>query len=88
MYMLVKVLLEPVMNVEVVCPIECTGDVIGDLNSRNGKIQSVLEKKELNIVKSAVRLSHMFGYSTQLRSATKGRAVFSMKFDHYSPTIL
>ena len=82
------VLLEPVMNVEVVCPIECTGDVIGDLNSRNGKIQSVLEKKELNIVESAVRLSHMFGYSTQLRSATKGRAVFSMKFDHYSPTIL
>ena len=79
------VILEPIMEVEVSVPEDFMGDVIGDLNSRRGRIQSMEDRGNLKIVKSEVPLSEMFGYSTDLRSATQGRATYSMQFDHYEP---
>ena len=76
-------MLEPVMKVEVTTPEEYMGDVIGDLNSRRGIIQSMDSDSNGSIVKANVPLSEMFGYSTDLRSATQGRAVYSMEFDSY-----
>ncbi len=77
------VLLEPVMSVEVVVPEEYMGDVIGDLNSRRGKIQGMEPRGNAQVIKSVVPLSQMFGYSTDLRSATQGRATYTMQFSHY-----
>ncbi|MDA3903056.1 MAG: elongation factor G [Desulfuromusa sp.] len=77
------VLLEPIMSVEVVVPEEYMGDVIGDLNSRRGRIMGMSSRGGAQIVDSHVPLSGMFGYSTDLRSATQGRATYSMVFDHY-----
>ena len=77
------VLLEPVMRVEVVVPEEYTGDVIGDLNTRRGKVKSMEARGGTQIVTAAVPLSAMFGYATDLRSRTKGRATFSMHFSSY-----
>lgn len=77
-------LLEPVMKVEVITPEEYMGDVIGDLNSRRGIIQSMDTNSEGSIVKANVPLSEMFGYSTDLRSLTQGRAVYSMEFEEYT----
>ncbi len=77
------VLLEPIMRVEVITPEEYMGDVIGDLNSRRGIIQSMDSSPEGSVVKANVPLSSMFGYSTDLRSATQGRAVYSMEFEKY-----
>ncbi|MBE9504766.1 MAG: elongation factor G [Proteobacteria bacterium] len=77
------VILEPVMAVEVSVPEDFMGDVIGDLNSRRGKIQSMEDRGNLKIVNAEVPLSEMFGYSTDLRSATQGRATYSMQFAHY-----
>ncbi len=76
-------LLEPVMSVEVVVPEEYMGDVIGDLNSRRGKIQGMEPRGNAQVIKSVVPLSQMFGYSTDLRSATQGRATYTMQFSHY-----
>ena len=76
-------LLEPVMRVEVVVPEEYMGDIIGDLNSRRGRIRSMEAKGGTQIVNSRVPLSEMFGYATDLRSRTQGRATFSMHFDRY-----
>lgn len=76
-------LLEPIMAVEVVTPEEYMGDVIGDLNSRRGKIEGMTPRKDAQVVKSAVPLSEMFGYSTVLRSMTQGRAIYSMEISHY-----
>ncbi len=76
-------LLEPVMRVEVVVPAEYMGDIIGDLNSRRGRIRSMEAKGGTQIVNSRVPLSEMFGYATDLRSRTQGRATFSMHFDRY-----
>ncbi len=78
------VLLEPVMDVEVRTPEEYMGDVIGDLNSRRGQIQSMDEQHGVRVVRAAVPLSEMFGYVGDLRSKTQGRAVYSMKFDSYA----
>jgi len=78
------VLLEPVMKVEVTTPEEYMGDVIGDLNSRRGIIQSMESDPNGSIVKANVPLSEMFGYSTDLRSLTQGRAVYSMEFELYT----
>ncbi|MFV1883399.1 MAG: elongation factor G [Balneola sp.] len=78
------VLLEPVMKVEVTTPEEYMGDVIGDLNSRRGIIQSMNSDSNGSIVKANVPLSEMFGYSTDLRSLTQGRAVYSMEFEEYT----
>ncbi|MCB9067043.1 MAG: elongation factor G [Calditrichae bacterium] len=78
-----SVLLEPIMEVEVVVPEEYLGDVIGDLNSRRGKVSGILPRKDAQVVEAFVPLSEMFGYATRLRSLTQGRAVYSMQFDHY-----
>jgi elongation factor G len=77
------VLLEPVMRVEVVVPEEYMGDIMGDLNSRRGRIQSMEARGGTQIVTSRVPLSEMFGYATDLRSRTQGRATYSMHFDRY-----
>jgi elongation factor G len=77
------VLLEPIMDVEVVVPEEYMGDVIGDLNSRRGKISGILPRKDAQVIEAFVPLAEMFGYATSLRSVTQGRAVYTMQFDHY-----
>ena len=77
------VLLEPVMRVEVVVPEEYMGDVMGDLNSRRGRIQSMEARGGTQIINARVPLSEMFGYATDLRSRTQGRATYSMHFDRY-----
>jgi len=78
------VLLEPIFAVEVVTPEEFLGDVIGDLNSRRGQIQSMEDATGVKVVSAKVPLSEMFGYVGDLRSKTSGRAVYSMTFDSYS----
>ncbi len=77
------VLLEPIMDVEVVTPEEYLGDVMGDLNSRRGRIEGIAARKDAQVVKTTVPLSEMFGYATSLRSMTQGRAIFTMQFSHY-----
>ena len=80
------VLLEPMMRVEVVVPEEFLGDVMGQINSRRGNIQGMeMRPGNAQAIRSTVPLAEMFGYATQLRSATQGRGVFSMEFDHYAP---
>ncbi len=76
-------LLDPIMNVEVFVPEAFTGDVIGDLNARNGKIESIEHKMGVQVIKVVVPLARMFGYSTSLRSATQGRGTFTMQFSHF-----
>jgi elongation factor G len=79
-------LLEPVMAVEVVTPEANMGDVIGDLNSRRGKIQGMSQRgKNSQIITAEVPLATMFGYATDLRSKTQGRATYTMQFSHYEP---
>ena len=77
------VLLEPIMDVEVVTPEEYMGDVMGDLSSRRGKIEGLTARKDAQVIKAKVPLSEMFGYSTQLRSMTQGRAIYTMQFAFY-----
>jgi elongation factor G len=77
------VLLEPIMSVEVVVPEEHMGDVIGDLNSRRGRILGMESRAGAQVISSMVPLAAMFGYATDLRSATQGRATYAMTFDHY-----
>ena len=79
------VLLEPVMRVEVVVPKEHMGDVMGNLSSRRGQIQSQEDRGGTQIINARVPLSEMFGYATDLRSRTQGRATYSMHFDRYEP---
>ena len=76
-------LLEPIMNAEIFVPEAFVGDVIGDLNSRNGKIESIDHKKGTQVITATVPLSRMFGYSTSLRSASQGRGTFTMQFSHF-----
>jgi elongation factor G len=76
-------LLEPIMDAEVHVPEAFVGDVIGDLNARNGKIESIDHEKGTQVIKATVPLSAMFGYSTSLRSATQGRGTFTMQFSHF-----
>jgi elongation factor G len=77
------VLLEPIMRVEVVVPKDYMGDVMGDLNKRRGRVQSQEDRGGTQIVNARVPLSEMFGYATDLRSRTQGRATYSMHFDRY-----
>jgi elongation factor G len=77
-------LLEPIMAVEVETPEEKMGDVIGDLSSRRGVIQGMDDLPGGKAVKAEVPLMEMFGYSTQLRSLTQGRATYTMEFKHYA----
>jgi elongation factor G len=80
-----SVLLEPVMRVEVVTPEDCTGPVIGDLNSRRGQILGQDMRGNANVINAMVPLMQMFGYVNNLRSMSQGRATFRMQFDHYAP---
>lgn len=77
------VLLEPMMKVEVTIPEEYMGDVMGDINSRRGRIEGMDPRSGAEIIRAFVPLSEMFGYATTLRSRTQGRGVYSMTFDHY-----
>ncbi|HKQ97519.1 MAG TPA: elongation factor G [Candidatus Polarisedimenticolia bacterium] len=77
------VLLEPIMSVEVVVPEQYMGDVIGDLNSRRGKVERMEPRAGTQVINAKVPLAAMFGYATDLRSATQGRANYSMHFSHY-----
>ncbi len=79
------VILEPLMDVEVTTPEEYLGDVMGDLNSRRGKIEGFNSRKDAQVIKATVPLAEMFGYATTIRSMTQGRAIYSMQFAHYSP---
>ena len=77
------VLLEPIMTIEVIVPEEYMGDIIGDLNSRRGKIQGMRARSGAQIIDGLVPLKEMFGYATDIRSMSQGRAVFTMQFSHY-----
>ena len=77
------VLMEPIMSVEVVTPDEYMGDVIGDINSRRGRIEQLGQRNDAQVITALVPLSSMFGYSTDLRSNTQGRAIYSMQFHTY-----
>ncbi len=79
------ILLEPIMKVEVVTPEQYTGDVVGDLNRRRGQMESMELKNNANVIKAKVPLSEMFGYVTQLRTLSSGRATSIMEFSHYAP---
>ncbi|RZB37877.1 MAG: elongation factor G [Desulfobacteraceae bacterium Eth-SRB2] len=76
-------LLDPIMDVEIFVPEAFMGDVIGDLNSRKGKIESIAHKIDAVVIKAIVPLARMFGYATSLRSATQGRGTFTMQFSHF-----
>jgi elongation factor G len=80
-----SVLLEPIMKVEVVTPEDYTGAVIGDLNARRGQIQGQDMRGAANVIHAIVSLANMLGYVNTLRSMSKGRATFTMQFDHYAP---
>lgn len=79
------VILEPIMKVQVVAPAEFMGDVTGDLSSKRGRIESIIDRSNTKVFESTVPLSEMFGYATKLRSMTQGRGTFTMTFDHYDP---
>ena len=79
------VLLEPIMKVEVLTPEKYMGDVQGDLNRRRGMIDGMDSKHGVEVIKAKVPLSEMFGYVTQLRSLSSGRATSTMEFSHYAP---
>jgi elongation factor G len=76
-------LLEPVMDVEVTTPEEYMGDVIGDLNARRGKVEGMSQRGNSQVIRAQVPMSEMFGYATDLRSKTQGRATYSMQFNSY-----
>ncbi|TLM99505.1 elongation factor G, partial [bacterium] len=75
--------LEPIMKVEVVVPEEYMGDVMGDINSRRGRIEGMEARGNSQVIRGFVPLSEMFGYATDLRSRTQGRGVYTMQFAHY-----
>ena len=77
------VLLEPIMKIEITCPEESFGDVLGDFSSRRGKVESISERLNMKVIDGKVPLAEMFGYATILRSLTEGRGTFTMEFDHY-----
>ena len=79
------VLLEPMMSVEVETPADFMGNVVGDLSSRRGMIQGMDDLPGLKVIRAEVPLAEMFGYSTELRSMTQGRATYSMQFSRYAP---
>jgi elongation factor G len=79
------ILLEPIMAVEVVVPEEYIGEVVGDFNSRRGRILRMETRENVQVIEARVPLAEMFGYATDLRSSTQGRATFHMQFSHYDP---
>lgn len=78
-------ILEPIERVEVVVPEQYMGDVIGDLNSKRGQVNSMEDRNDVKVINAEVPLAEMFGYSTSLRSMTQGRGSYTMEFDHYAP---
>jgi elongation factor G len=78
------VLLEPIMKLEILVPDEFLGEIIGDINARKGKIEQILPRNKIQQVQATAPLSQLFGYSTVLRSASQGRAIFTMQFSHYN----
>ena len=78
-------IMEPMMKCEIVCPEDYMGGIIGDLNSRRGKILNMTPRLGLQIIDAEVPLATMFGYSTALRSASQGRATYTMEFSQYEP---
>jgi elongation factor G len=79
------ILLEPVMQVDVVCPDEFMGNVVGDLNARRGRVVGIEARPSIQMIRAEVPLAEMFGYATDLRSATQGRATHTMQFARYEP---
>jgi len=77
------IILEPIFSIEVVTPEEYMGNIVGDLNSRRGRIEGMSTRSEAHVVKVSVPLAEMFGYATTLRSISQGRAIYSMHFSHY-----
>ena len=78
------ILLEPIMKVQSLAPIEYMGDITGDFNSKRGKIESMSDRINIKVIDAMIPLSEMFGYATKLRSMTQGRGNFTMEFDHYA----
>ena len=76
-------LLEPIVNIEIHVPSQFMGDITGDLNSRRGKIESLGQRNDAQVIRAHVPLSEMFGYSTDMRSITQGRAIYTMQFHRY-----
>jgi elongation factor G len=79
------ILLEPIMAIEITTPEEFMGDIIGDFNSRRGRVQNMSARKNVQIITGQVPLAEMFGYATDLRSSSQGRATYTMQFSHYEP---
>ncbi|MBU1061102.1 MAG: elongation factor G, partial [Candidatus Omnitrophica bacterium] len=79
-----SILMEPIMKLEVIFPEEYTGDVIGDLNSRRGKIHNITQRGKLKVIEANAPLVQMFGYATAIRSLTQGRASYTMEPSHYA----
>jgi elongation factor G len=79
------IILEPIMKLEVIVPEEYLGDVVGNLNSRRGKISGIMPRKDAQVVAAMAPLGEMFGYATELRSISQGRAIYTMQFSHYEP---
>jgi elongation factor G len=77
------VLMEPVMQVDIIVPIDYLGDVLGDVSSRRGRIQGMDQESNIQKIHAFVPLSEMFGYATALRSRTQGRGVFTMQISHF-----
>ena len=77
------VILEPIMKIQVITPLEFLGDVTGDLNAKRGRIESIVDRLNVKVIDAKVPLAEMFGYATKLRSMTQGRGTFTMEFDHY-----
>ena len=77
------VILEPIMKVEITVPEEYMGDVIGDVNSRRGKMEGMEARSGMQIIRAFIPLAEMFGYATDLRSRTQGRGTYSMEPSHY-----
>jgi len=76
-------ILEPIMEVEITVPDEHVGEIIGGVNSRRGRIEDIADRQGVKVIAAMVPLQQMFGYSTELRSLTQGRGVYSMRFSHY-----
>jgi elongation factor G len=76
--------MEPVMKLEVVTPDDYFGDVLGDINARRGQVQGIDQRGTTRVIRAMVPLAETFGYATDMRSNTQGRATYSMEFDHYA----
>ena len=79
------IMLEPVMDVEIICPEDYMGSVVSDMNLRRGKIHGMIPRNNIQVINASVPLGEMFGYATTLRNLTQGRGVYTMHFSRYAP---